>query len=140
MKMGIRTSTDPYGGKEPLVDKLIGNAYQVVRLVAENLGFIRYVAHNMEAVQKVAEDLSATTTLFAPAPTVANNAVLVPYPVGVTQSRVLSSSVMILGTDGHLYGAEIFVSSLSRAGLVVTLGPGSALIGGQIRWHLTYGV
>ena len=138
--MNMRATGSYLAGLTSLVDKRIGDAFPIVEDVYKHLKELTYVAHNMEAVQKVAEALSATTTLLAPAPTVANNAVLVPYPVGVTQDRVLSSSVMILGTDGYLYGAETFVSSLSRAGLVVTLGPGSALIGGQIRWHLTYGV
>lgn len=43
----MRTPHNPYGGVNPLIDKMIGNAYDVVKYVASHLKAIRYVAENM---------------------------------------------------------------------------------------------
>ena len=57
--MGIRPTNDPYGGVNPLIDKMIGNAYDIVKYVARYLKEIRYVAENMEQVYQAAEYLQA---------------------------------------------------------------------------------
>lgn len=46
----MRPVNDPYGGVNPLIDKMIGNAYDIVKYVARYLKEIRYVAENMEHV------------------------------------------------------------------------------------------
>lgn len=46
----MRTPFNPYGGANPLIDKMIGNAYDIVKYVAKYLKEIRYVAENMEYV------------------------------------------------------------------------------------------
>ena len=55
--MGIRPTNDPYGGVNPLIDKMIGNAYDIVKYVAANLKTIRYVAENMETVFQAAQNM-----------------------------------------------------------------------------------
>ena len=51
----------------PLVDKMIGNAYQTVKEVQDNLDVIRYVAFNIESllggpvVAEYADDTAAAT-------------------------------------------------------------------------------
>lgn len=52
--MGHRPVHDPYGGVNPLIDKMIGNAYDIVKYVARYLKEIRYLAENMELVHTVA--------------------------------------------------------------------------------------
>lgn len=60
----MRNSMNPYGGVNPLIDKMIGNAYDIVKYVAKYLKEIRYVAENMEYVYVAANGnrtvLSAT--------------------------------------------------------------------------------
>jgi hypothetical protein len=48
--MGHRNPHDPFGGADTFVDKMIGNAYEVVKFVARYVKEIRYVALNMEHV------------------------------------------------------------------------------------------
>ena len=55
----MRTVNDPYGGYSPLVDKMIGNAYEVVKHVAMNLMYVRHVSANLEQVYTVATNIEA---------------------------------------------------------------------------------
>lgn len=48
--MAHRPVHDPYGGVNPLIDKMIGNAFDIVKYVARYLKEVRYVAENMETV------------------------------------------------------------------------------------------
>lgn len=48
----------PVGGAGPLIDKMIGNAYDIVKYVAKYLKEIRYVAENMEKIWEVAQQAS----------------------------------------------------------------------------------
>ena len=45
-----RNANDPYGGNVVLVDKMIGTAYDVVRLVALHIKQIKHVSDQLEAV------------------------------------------------------------------------------------------
>lgn len=46
----MNNTLNPYGGVNPLIDKMIGNAYDIVKYVAKYLREIRYVAENMKYV------------------------------------------------------------------------------------------
>lgn len=48
--MGARPSNNPYGSGAETVDKLIGTAYDVVRLVSENIVYVTHLSLNMEHV------------------------------------------------------------------------------------------
>lgn len=50
--MSMRPTFDPYGGVNPIIDKMIGNAFDIVKYVARYLKEIRYVAENMELVHE----------------------------------------------------------------------------------------
>jgi hypothetical protein len=47
----------PYGGAQfaPLVDKLVGNAFPIVKHVCDNMRHVRYVSANMEAIVYLAQ-------------------------------------------------------------------------------------
>jgi hypothetical protein len=76
--MGLMNNCmNPYGGVNPLIDKMIGNAYDIVKYVARYLKEIRYVAENMATVYAavngtrtmltaVADGLSSTLTVAMP--------------------------------------------------------------------------
>lgn len=138
---------DPYGdypnGHASLVDKMIGNAYEVVRYVARHLDMIRYVGTNMEMVHEVASNLK-TNGLVLGSVLGLNETASVPLPEGVTQEMVLSSSVMLVDLDGSLYGADsgYFTASIQTGALRVHLKPTAPLQleNAVVRWFLTYGV
>lgn len=74
--MSIRATLDPYGGSTPMIDKLIGSAYPVVKSVADRLDEIHYLVANMEHISLVAGDLPAIRTVstnIGSVTTVANN-------------------------------------------------------------------
>lgn len=53
--MSHRPSAQLYGNNETgLVDRVIGNAYEVVRYVASNMEKLLYIADNMEAIHTAA--------------------------------------------------------------------------------------
>lgn len=53
--MGLRNVENPYGGPVPMVDKLIGTAYNVVRTVHDHLQEITQVAQNIDNIVAAGE-------------------------------------------------------------------------------------
>lgn len=45
--MSSRPSLDPYGGRNPLVDRMIGDVYPTVRFVAEHIPYLVFLAQNL---------------------------------------------------------------------------------------------
>jgi len=66
--MGMRTVHDPYGTPAVLVDRMLGNAYEVVRFVAKNVEFVKHVSAHMEQIYRVdasLEDIDAVSLKLA---------------------------------------------------------------------------
>ena len=57
--MNMHTALDHYHGGAPIVDKMLGNAYQTVRLVAHYIEEVRHVSHHMKQVYDVSKILPA---------------------------------------------------------------------------------
>ena len=57
--MNMHTALDHYHGGAPIVDKMLGNAYQTVRLVAHYIEEVRHVSHHMKQVYDVSKMLPA---------------------------------------------------------------------------------
>ena len=55
----MHTALDHYHGGAPIVDKMLGNAYQTVRLVAHYIEEVRHVSHHMKQVYDVSKMLPA---------------------------------------------------------------------------------
>jgi len=55
---------NPYSGRAfaPLVDKMIGNAFPIVKHVADNMDYIRYLSENLEALVTYAQGQQAQIT------------------------------------------------------------------------------
>lgn len=54
--MGYCESTNyQIGSGAPLVDKMLGNAFMLVKLVADNIATVKYIAFNMQALISLAE-------------------------------------------------------------------------------------
>lgn len=135
---------DPYDGRghTGLIDKMIGNAFDVVRYVAEHLNVIRYVAANMEDIYQVATNLKRSVLIYNTTGE-ANTTKSVALPEGVTQAMVVASSVLVQDANGDLFGSDsgYFTATIQSGALRVFLKPGAPanLENAVIRWFLTYG-
>lgn len=91
--MGNRGPTDPYNDGTTLVDKMIGNAYQIVKYVACNLDDIKVVARYFRKVgnQKIESTLGGlgSTTDFV--------------MTGVDDSQIISVNALVRGSDNVVY-------------------------------------
>ena len=144
--MSIRPAFDPYGGCAPQVDKMIGSAFPIVEKVANNLDAINYLVSNMNAIVQVAENfqMEVTTMVTAVAPA-AGESISIPLPEGVTIANIRASNVLLVTTTGNIYNmfpghgctAVIIAGELVVA---FTEGAHPSFEGGELRWHITYGI
>ena len=138
-----RSTTSPYAGSSQMVDKMIGNAYDSVKLVADNLQMLEYLANNMEALIEIASDLSTTNVVWG----VAGNpgeTTQIPLPTGVDQDSISSMSVLLDNGSGGLYGFEsnYFTFHVLNGSLRLTLNPlaPQSLAGASVRWSISHKV
>lgn len=139
--MGHRNSHDPFGGADTFVDKMIGNAYEVVKFVARYVNEIRYVAFNMEYIYRVSQNIYENILLTQPI-----NALGATFeinlPEGITPLMVINSSVTVQTTAGTIYGpsADTFSWIIEDGKLRVTvpLGAPAGMVGADIRWLLNW--
>lgn len=141
--MAMRTVFDPFGSPTLLVDKMIGNEYDIVKFVAENMEFIRHVQANLEALVELSNNLK-TSGLLLGTTGLATETTSIALPDGVLQEHVLASSVLVVGKDGGLYGPDsgYFDVRIQGSALRVTMASTAPLHvqNATIRWFLTYGV
>lgn len=136
-----RPAQDPFGGTTPLVDRLIGNAFEVVKYVAQYVKEIRYVAFNMEHVYNVSRNLYEH--IFLVQPIIALDSVVeIDLPVDVTPAMIINSSVNVLTAAGAIYGpsATTFTWIITGGKLVVTIPVDAppAFVGADIRWLINW--
>lgn len=89
----MRQVHDPYGGVNPLIDKMIGNAYDIVKYVARYLKEIRYVAENMEHVYNAAHNKKVVVEEQA-----YGNNLYIPLPSGVSMDNL--ENIEVIALDG----------------------------------------
>ena len=89
----MRNSMNPYGGVNPLIDKMIGNAYDIVKYVAKYLREIRYVAENMEYVYTAANGNRTILTQLADG---SGDPITIALPDGLTVGQIESINVTAL--------------------------------------------
>jgi len=141
--MSFRPSADPLGGNVPLVDKMIGTAYDTVLLVSRNLQMLAYLATHMDTLFKVATDIKSNTTVFgvagAPGQTTS-----IAMPTQVNPDLITSSMVMLDDGEGGLYPADsgYFMAHIKgrELKLTLTMQAPAELQGVSVRWFLTYGM
>ena len=152
-----RATASPYAGSAPMVDKLIGNAYDTVKTVADKLSLLQYLADNMEALVLIANDLgitsndlsitsndlSITSTVLGIAGQPGETTQLA-LPAGVAQDSITSTSVLLDDGVGGLYGFEsnYFTFYILNGSLRLTMNPLAppALAGASVRWSISYKV
>lgn len=138
----MRTVNDPQGGHVPLVDKMIGNAYEVVKHVAMNMKYIRHVSNNLEAIFDVSTQLKALQAQTTITGVAGNANVAVNLKTGVDAKTITAANVQITGSDGAIYfpGQNTFSFYVLGTDLVITtaLGAPAALINGAIKALVSY--
>lgn len=128
--MGSRTVCDPYGGLNPLVDKVIGpRAYEIVKFVALRMGWIQKVAAEPYTRLALIGQVAGTTTNLL-------------FPPTVTLGSMFDSAVWLTDpTTGIQYGVDsgYFSTAYSTAGVTITLKSGApaGLQIASIKWSLT---
>lgn len=141
--MGMRTVNDPFGSPMTLVDKMIGNEYDIVKFVAQNMDFVRHVQANLEALVELSNNLK-TSGLLLGSTGLPTETTSITLPEGVTQDAVLASSVLVAGKDGGLYGPDsgYFDVRIQGGALRVTMAANAPLQvqNAVVRWFVTYGV
>lgn len=113
----MRPVHDPYGGVNPLIDKMIGNAYDIVKYVARYLKEIRYVAENMQTVYNAAHGGRTVVETLS----TGSSPVYVPLPTGVSLSNL--QDISVIATDGvHIFFAasDTFNYGVSGSDLVIS--------------------
>lgn len=113
----MRQVHNPFGGVNPLIDKMIGNAYDIVKYVARYLKEIRYVAENMEHVYNVAHGFKRTVELQSN-----GRELFVALPQGVDIYN-LEGVHVIAEKDGQLYfpSPSTFDFGVSGGQLVISI-------------------
>ena len=92
----MRPVNNPYGGVNPLIDKMIGNAYDIVKYVAKYLREIRYVAENMEYVYTAA---NGNRTILIQLADGSGDPITIALPDGLTVGQIESINVTALYDD-----------------------------------------
>lgn len=139
--MSHRNPQDALGGADSFVDKMIGNAYEVVKYVARYVKEIRYVAFNMEHVYRVSQNLYENV-LLKQSINALGTTFEIPLPTGVTPLMVINSSVTVQTIDGTIYGpADNTFSWIIQDGklkVTVPVDAPAGMVGADIRWLLNW--
>ncbi len=142
--MALSPALNDFGSSDSVVDRRIGTAFSYVQVVANSIKEVKYVAYYMEGILTVANNYQSEVSKLATGTALANPThTLIPYPAGVTNDNLRSSSVIIVGTDDVVYNAvpgNNCVWTIENGFLDLILGPSAAagMIGGQVRWHITH--
>lgn len=117
----MNNSFNPYGGVNPLIDKMIGNAYDIVKYVARYLKEIRYVAENMETVYIAANGNRTMAFITGDGVT---NPLMAPLPSAVASTeniRTIDVAAHYNGDTITMPGPDTFEFSVSGGNVVIQL-------------------
>lgn len=122
----MHNQMNPYGGVSPLIDKMIGNAYDIVKYVAKYLKEIRYVAENMQYVYTAANGsrirMAATGTGAAQ--------LVVPLPVDFPYDSIEALDVIAVydGTQITPAGSTTFSYGIAGGNVVIDMASVNAAV------------
>lgn len=113
----MRTPHNPYGGVNPLIDKMIGNAYDVVKYVASHLKAIRYVAENMETIHDAVHGYRFGVEGYASGPTLVLN-----LPSDL-DTYTIQGLYVVAHEGGMVYtpGADTFNAGIDGTQLIISI-------------------
>lgn len=92
----MRPTFDPVGGPDVLVDKMLGNAYRNVRLVAIALDEVKHVSANLQSIYDVSQSLSSVVAVAGLSDEIL---LLVPSLDSVNQVAADLSSVVLVANN-----------------------------------------
>ena len=129
--MSYRNPNDPYGGRNPLVDQVIGpTAYEIVRFVAIQMPVIQKVANQpFIRLGSTGVTSGAVTQLL--------------FPPNVSLETLVDSTVWVIDPlTGDRYNADsgYFTLSYKSAGVVISFkseAPAQLLTGAKVDWYVT---
>ncbi|QYW01941.1 tail fiber [Stenotrophomonas phage Piffle] len=131
--MNMRTCGDPYGGLNPLVDRVLGpKAYDIVRFVAVNMNLIAKAAAEPYA------RLTATGKISGPVTNLL-------FPTSIPLESLVDSTVWLIDPlTGARYNAEsgYFTTAYTANGVTISLSETApvALQAADVLWFMTVGV
>jgi hypothetical protein len=97
--MGYAPSCDyPSGNFAPLIDKMLGNAFWLVKLVADNIPAIQYLAQNMDSIVAVGPNTTAAAASAAAAANSMNQAAAFASQAGNASTANLLAIIASLPT------------------------------------------
>jgi hypothetical protein len=124
----MRGSLDQVGGADQLVDKLIGNAYDVVYQVRLKL----------PELMRINDNLRGNKTVYAVAGPVGST-VMVPLPEGISHTRIVASSVLLADTRGNIYGTDTgYFTTKILDGQLRVMVTDQTVAELSIRWFITF--
>lgn len=136
----MRNSTDLLGGINPAIDKLIGNAFEIVKYVAEHLKEIRYVAQNMEDIHAVATGTVRSQLLLTA--TVATTQTVMELPENFPVEDIQDISMTVVTNAGNVYPfGSAMLNWVLQNGLIIVSNTGippTGVVGGKIKCLITY--
>lgn len=113
-------ANNPYGGVNPLIDKMIGNAYDIVKYVARYLKEIRYCAENMESIYTAANGNKMVLT-----GTASGSSLELPLPVGFDftsiEGMVVTAFVTESGNEIYMPGSDTFNFGCDGVSVIISI-------------------
>lgn len=135
---------NPFGHTTPLVDKMIGDAYDIVKVVYDNMPYIVAVGASLSTsvigqpllLQRIVETTGVSGT--------AGQTVVIPFDdLDLDYTKIIDSYVTLLGSDGVLYvgNSAEFRHNIGPDGMRFTLdsAAGAALQNATVKWYVIYG-
>lgn len=139
-----RTAHNPYGGLTGMVDRMIGDAYPVLKALYDEMPLLKAVALAITSTGVGAPMLTKRAVVASGATGLAGSTVIIDFPdLDMTLDKILDSTVKIVGNDGALYFADsgYFTTKITAAGLSLTLNSGAPLAVSEaiVQWFVIYG-
>jgi hypothetical protein len=143
--MASRPAINPYGGLTQLSDRLIGDAFPVIKEVYDNMASITAIGAALTGSVVGAPLLTQRCIKEYGGVGALGSTIVIPFTdVDLDLARVLSSSVKIIGNDGALYFADsgVFTARVTTIGLALTLKADApvACSNALVEWFIVYGV
>lgn len=142
--MGIQSSMNPFGGLTLMSDRLIGDAYPVIKSLYDNMAMLTAIGAALTPSNIGSPLLTQRAVLGEGGTGVPGSTVVIDFPnLDMQLLKIIDSNVRILGNDGALYFSDCghFTSKVTDQGLALTLKGTApeALSEALVQWFIVYG-
>lgn len=125
-----------------VIDRLLGTAYQSVKIVADQIDVIKEIAANIPAIKDAARNMARKIVVIEADGGALGTTTYTALPDGLTEADVLDSVVVIVAANGDVYSESTgHFSTVVAAGYLettVNTEAPTALANATIRWTLSY--